>query len=409
VKILHIVPWYEPAWNAGGTASAVASLCKAMVKQGDDITVYTTNDAGQGKRLDCPLGQLINRDGVKTWYFACDFPFKSKAAFYSRDLCQKISETMIDFDLVHVSATRHAYGLSVYRNHKINKIPYLISPHASLMEAWINKIGSRLLKLPYLWLIESAIIRHATAIHFLSSAERQASQAYSYGKSSFIVPNGIPCELFAPSPDQVAARRQSLAANNRTILLHMGRIHPQKNIHLTLEALAQLKQKNILANTLYVLAGPDSDKTYKSYLCRRIEEYNLSGYIRWVGPVPPTDISTWYAACDLLVLPSQVEGISMSVIESLACGLPVLLSDKAANSTDITGDPPAGFVVRESVQSLFATLHYILKYPHILKQLSANAVILAHQKYNIHNIAQMMKQAYNDILANTKNIELQWN
>ena len=102
MKVLQVVPSYEPAWAFGGTVTATSNLCRALAKKGIDVTVYTTNADGKGGYLDVPLNESVDLSGVKVWYFHCDlFP---KKAFYSRGLVKKLDETIENFDLVDMSA-----------------------------------------------------------------------------------------------------------------------------------------------------------------------------------------------------------------------------------------------------------------------------------------------------------------
>ena len=74
---------------------------------------------------------------------------------------------------------------------RLNKKPYVLSPHASLMEFWIEKTGSTILKKIYIYLIDQFVLKYASKIHFLSNYEANRSKKYLFNKNFFVVPNGI--------------------------------------------------------------------------------------------------------------------------------------------------------------------------------------------------------------------------
>jgi ribosomal protein L11 len=72
MKILHIIPSYVPAGFAAGTIGPTHSLNKALVKQGIDVTVFTTNIDG-ATTTDVSLDKEVDVDGVKVFYFPITF------------------------------------------------------------------------------------------------------------------------------------------------------------------------------------------------------------------------------------------------------------------------------------------------------------------------------------------------
>jgi len=406
MKVLHVVPWYEPAWSSGGTAIATSSLCRELVNKGIDVTVYATNDKGEGKYLDIPLNTMVNMGGVKVSYFSCGFCGKWKAAMYSRGMSLKLHNTLPSFDLVHIGGTRHWHGLTTYKLCKKYNKPYIITPHASLMEWWIKKIGNQTLKLAYMYLIDRYVLKNSTAIHYLCEGERLLSRKYDFNSPSFIVPNGISVEDYKRDLWMRRTMRDKYGISDDMILmLHLGRIHPQKNIHLIIDALHKLSSKtNILK---YFVVGPISDHKYYQMLHRRVKKYMLGNTIKFLPPVDKAEVQSWYSMSDIMVLPSKVEGISMALIEALSCSLPVLVSKNVANYREIEEDS-AGIIVEPNVQSIKSALHSITERPENLGALSQNALRSARTRHSISNVANLMIKAYQNIQSGDRDPQLQW-
>ncbi len=405
MKILHVVPWYEPAWATGGTASATSMLCRELTSQGTDVTVYTTNDAGEGKYLDCLLDTEINQGGVKTYYFPCGLTkhFKWKAAAFSKVLSKKLIKNIEKFDLVHIGATRHWHGVTVKRLCKKFNIPYIITPHASLTEWGIKNIGNLFLKKIYTYLVDSKVIKRSAAIHYLCEEERRLSSKYDYASSSFIIPNGIQIDDYKKNITlRNELRKINHIAQDDFVLSSLGRIHPIKNIHIVIESFRELAKEH--KNIYYFIIGPVADEKYYGYLKKIIKNYNLDNVVRFIPPVDQSEVIKWYSFSDLLAMPSVIEGISMTLIEALSCSLPVMVSSNVANFRELENDD-AGIIVEQNSDSITKNLSLLLSSPDRLKQIADNALHSARTRYNIKNVASLMMQAYDNILTGKKTKE----
>jgi hypothetical protein len=58
MKVLHIIPSYEPAWHLGGVVTAVSQLCRGLVQHGMEVTVFTT-DSGKDRRMLVSPGLIV--------------------------------------------------------------------------------------------------------------------------------------------------------------------------------------------------------------------------------------------------------------------------------------------------------------------------------------------------------------
>ncbi|MDI6701327.1 MAG: glycosyltransferase [bacterium] len=403
MKVLHVIPSYEPAWAFGGTVTATSNLCRALAWQGTDVTVYTTDADGKGGHLNVPLNQPIDLGGVKVWYFHCDFGVKK--AFYSRGLARKLKETVKNFDLVHVSAIWQWTQLNVFKNCMKNNIPYIVSPHSSLMEWSFEEVGNKLLKKLFWESFSSRTISMATAIHFLCEGERITSKKYIGNSSSFIVPNGIILDIFKFNEQKRNEMREKFRISNETIvLLYLGRIHRKKNIELIMEA---LRNQNTTQKVILFIIGHIEDNTYYQLLKRTASNLNVDSSIRWLPPVESREVKDFYFMSDLMMLPSKSEGISMAITEALGASLPVLISNRVANYREIEMDK-AGIVVKPTQESVVEAIKRILSSPSLLKTFSQNARKSAESRYALDKVAYLMIKAYEDVLTGRRSPELQW-
>lgn len=404
MKILHVTPWYEPAWGAGGTAVAASRLCRGLVNRGHDVTVFTTTDDGEGGTIDQPTGAPTTRGGVTVEYYTPDFWFPPKRSFSASGLIDHLPDAIPEFDLVHVASTRHKFEQTVRQHCRTHDVPYVVTPHASLMEWWMGNIGRSTLKRLYMWRNGRAVLRDASAIHFLSETERERSARYTEGVPSFVVPNGIEVEEFAtPEIDGRERRIHYGLPANATVLLHLGRIHPQKNVHLTIEGVADLVDRGQAVH--FAVIGPIADAEYHRELLALIDEHDLHRYVQIHPPVPEDRLKEAYEIADVLVLPSKVEGISMTLIEAMARSTPVIVSDRVGNAPAIR-EWDAGEVVEASsgaVADAVARLE-----PERIETLSAKAWEMARNVYDVSAVAERMERAYENVLSGERDPDLQW-
>jgi len=404
MKVLHVIPSYEPAWAFGGTVTATVNLCRGLAKKGVDVTVYTTDADGKGGYLDVPLNEPVDLGGVKVWYFHCDL--LPKKAFYSRALSQKLKDTIKNFDLVYVSAIWQWIAVDVYKECKRKDKPYIVTPHSSLMKYAFN-FGPRYKKIIYWKLFGEKTIKNASAVQFLCEGEREESSMFCKKVQSFVVPNGIDPSKFKKEKDKKSTMlREKLGIpQEAVILLFLGRIHPKKQIEFIIESLPYiLKHKE---DVYFLIVGPVEDNNYDNKLKELVNKLNLNLNIIRVGPVKSEEVVDFYFESNIMVLPSTVEGISMSLTESMFASLPLLISNRIANWHEVAEDK-AGIIVEPNFQSVCDALLKVCVNPELLKQLSINARKSAEKRYDINKVTDLMIMAYEDVLCGRRSPELQW-
>lgn len=397
MKILHVIPAYEPAWAFGGTVTATSNLCRALVKQGVDITVYTTNADGKGGLLDVPIGTEMNLGGVKVYYYPSSFG--SGNTFYSKQLSKKLEDTVKDYDIVHVAAVWQWMQVDVSRICTKLKTPYVISQHGSLNPwSWTQKTWKKSL---YWSLFAKKTFTNSSAIHYTCQEERLLTHtllAKSQHISGFVIPNGI----YMPERSRIQnIRRKLCIPPDKSILLYAGRIHRKKGLDLIISAMSCPG----LENLVFVLVGHAEDMEYVHHL--NMIASKIKDRVIWCSPVSAEEIWDYYLSATLFVLPSQDENFGMVVVEAMSCGLPVLISRNVGIWRDIEKDD-AGFIVNRNVAEIAASLKKVSQDTALLKQMSENAMKSAKSRYHIDNVAVLMLQAYKDILLGTRTKELQW-
>lgn len=151
-----------------------------------------------------------------------------------------------------------------------------------------------------------------------------------------VIPNGVDTRRFRPMAKEDARRMLGLPVRS-PVILTVGALVQRKGIHRVLEILPQLCARH--TDLIYVVVGGGSvEGDMSRELTRLIKERNLEGHVRLEGPRPSESLPAYYAAADLFVLPTTNEGWANVIVESLACGTPVVTTDVGGNREVLCGD-----------------------------------------------------------------------
>ena len=144
-----------------------------------------------------------------------------------------------------------------------------------------------------------------------------------------LIPEAVDHELFRPG-DRAEARRRLAQrhAIDRPFVLFVSSLWPYKNCDGLLRAFA-LARPDLGAHRL-VVVGPGRDKTYVGELRALADELGIADDVSWVGGVPLEETVDFYRAADVFVYPSHNETFGLTILEAMACGCPVVTSDRSA-------------------------------------------------------------------------------
>ncbi len=152
-----------------------------------------------------------------------------------------------------------------------------------------------------------------------------------------VLRNGVDLDQFRPPADR-AARRAALGLSGPT-LLAVGQLIARKGPARVIEALALLPPTAAL---LLVGAGP-----LRAELGALAARLGVAARVRFLGELPHAELAAVYGAADLLVLASNREGWANVLLESMACGTPVVASPIAGND-EVVAEPAAGVIAADT-------------------------------------------------------------
>jgi teichuronic acid biosynthesis glycosyltransferase TuaC len=158
--------------------------------------------------------------------------------------------------------------------------------------------------------------------------------------------NGVDLERFRPLPQ--GPMRDELGVGGEPLLLSVGHLIERKGHHVAIEALAELVKQRPGARL--VVIGEGQERAALTALAARL---GVADKVRLTGALPNTELLKWYSAADALLLCSSREGWANVLLESMACGTPVVATD-IWGTPEVVASPEAGRLVAERTGVGFA-------------------------------------------------------
>ena len=327
MKLLHITHSMNPEY--GGVSSSINSLAAALEELGHRSTILS---------LDDPLEPFI---GQNTAPITALGPSRSSFGYCPR-LGPWLDQHSRDFDALIVHGLWQYHGFAVWRSHRRNPLgpDYFVFSHG-MLDPWFNREHPKkhAKKWIYWWLAERRVLRDAKAVLFTCAREKQLART-SFPRPRYqeaIVALGT-----RPPPDNPAGQSEAFLTTQpilrrESYWLYLGRIHPKKGVRLLIDAYAALVARGIHLPYL-VVAGPCADPAYLRDLKAAAAAGCPDGRILWPGML--NGEAKWGALreADAFVLPSHQENFGIAVVEAMACGTAVLISDQVNIAEDIVSD-----------------------------------------------------------------------
>jgi glycosyltransferase involved in cell wall biosynthesis len=204
------------------------------------------------------------------------------------------------------------------------------------------------------------------------------------------IPNGIP-PLANPEIPRAELRRQLGVRDGDLFILSMARLAPDKGLEFLIGAAAILLRSE--RHFQIVIAGDGPVRA-------RLEELTRSlGVVDWVTFTGfREDVSDLLAACDLVVLPSLREGLSIALLEAMAAGKPIIATSIGSHRELTSQAEIARLVPPASATALCDEIQKVVSDPALGTQLGVNAQTLYQSHYTEERMLNSYKQLYFDLM-----------
>lgn len=249
------------------------------------------------------------------------------------------------------------------------------------------------------WQMQMVFKRAAKIISVSRSLAEIAINLGAAPQKVHVIPNGVDTNLFAPK-NRDEARKVLDIPTEAIVILSVGGLVKRKGFHRIIQHLPQLQ--NSINRILFLIVGGGSlEGDYSKELQAQVQEYHLESVVRFEGQQTPEKLPWYYSAADLFVLATANEGWPNVIVESLACGTPVVATDVGGVKEIITHDY-LGFTVPfgDSV-ALYCAMEKGLK-----KKWDRDRITAYGQNRSWENVADEVLAVFKEIAATDNQQEI---
>jgi glycosyltransferase involved in cell wall biosynthesis len=382
LRVLHITPYFAPAFRYGGPPRSILGLCRSLGDAGVDVEVFTTTANGPDPLPAAPEG--AEYEGVRVRYFPLAWP---KRYWRASGLGAAFARALPGADLVHVHGLWNMTGSTAIAHARAAARPYIVSPRGMLQPAAMRR--SRAMKLAAYWAVERRHLHDAAFLHATSPVE--ARQLARYGPPVVSIANGVTPVAASAGACQRLRELAGIEAGDEVVMF-LGRLHPIKRLDLLAEAFAIVHRARPRARL--VIAGPD-EGGYR----QRVEPLfaPVAAATRWLGAVDAETTGALFAASRTLVQCSDSESFGMSVAEALTAGLPVVVTDRSPWSE--VGTLGFGYSVAHEPSAVATAVLQILEHQAEACAMGARGKVWARDTFGWDAIGRSMRDAYEHALG----------
>jgi glycosyltransferase involved in cell wall biosynthesis len=227
-----------------------------------------------------------------------------------------------------------------------------------------------------------------------NAVERKAIKLGMNSNRIVLFPWGTDLEHF--SPGRSSALREELGWEDAFILISTRSFEPFYGVDLIIKALIRAAERR--PGLRLLLLGEGSQRSlYKRWLA----DAGVEKYVHFAGIVPREDLPTYYRAADLYLSASYSDGSSVSLLEAMACGLPVLVSDIPGNREWVEPEINGWLFRSGEVDSLVRSIDCVCKSEN-LKNMGRSSRRVAEQRANWNYNFPKLLEAYQIAWENAK-------
>lgn len=359
---VHACPLAAPgAWETGGMNVYIREVSRHLSDLGVEVDVYT--------RQQGPIGEAIVpfAENARVIHVPAGPPRylpKEEVVGYLPEFICNMREFVADHELRYQVVHSH-YWLSgrvagYFKNawhvpmvamfHTLGELKNQVSLSA---DEWESDVRHGIERLTV-----------ATADRVIASTRTDGAHLELYygaeGSRIRVVPCGVDLERFRPGPRDEA--RRALGFGDEAIALFVGRIQQLKGIEILLSAGALLAERQRRGEAppfrLVIVGGrPSADDDPEAREIQRLKELAISlgigDRVLWVGAVEHEELTRYYQAADVTVMPSTYESFGLVAVESMACGTAVVASRVGGLQATVE-DGRTGYLLESRDPALYA-------------------------------------------------------
>ncbi len=380
MNVAHVCATYPP--YQGGTGRVCQEQCRGLVARGHKVTVYTVaNQDGTVYELSAGEPFVIRYATMLRW---------GNAALPLRQLwCKR-------HDLLHFHYPYYGGGDLAWIRALIGRIPYVVTYHQDvrLQGAW-NAVAKVHHMMAGRWLLAGARAVMATTDDYVQHSKlRPLWQSGS--DRVVVVPHGVDIERFSPGAGLEAARAVLGWDRAGRVILFVGALdtaHYFKGVPVLLEALARLDDTTVRG----VIVGRGN---LLPQLRERAIYLGVADRVLFATDVDDQELPLYYQGSDVTALPSltQGEAFGMVLLESLACGTPVVASDIPGVRSVVRNTGGGMLVPAGDAKALAQQLGQLLSEEPLRLEMGKRGMARVREYYTWSYVLDRLEAVYQDVV-----------
>ncbi|HBU69163.1 MAG TPA: hypothetical protein DEE98_02145 [Elusimicrobia bacterium] len=355
MKICFVLPSFHPI--VGGTEKQALSLAKSLKNTGVSVIVATRQSPGLRKE------EII--EGIPVYRLFSPGKGRFASLFFSLSLFLFLISRRADYDIIHCHLISTLAAVSAFAAKLLNKrLIVKLGGRGSIGD--VNHITKQALAGNF----KLNLIKRKASFFVCPTADIAGELAEAGVEREKIrtIYNGVDTGVYRPAggSSQIEALKNKLFKGSGKFICFTGRLSPEKNPALLMEAFIPLAAKFKEYNLAFVGAGP-----LENTLRKTAKENNLDERILFTGSTD--NVAEYLQACEIFAITSLSEGLPNAMLEAMACGLPVVASNVGGCAEFISDMVNGVLFESKNASQLSAKLEMLIKDPALADRISENA------------------------------------
>lgn len=375
---------YHPYLAGGGMPVKVRAISRILARRGHTVAVLTADLGPRNPGASCDSEQAA--DNTEIFYLPTLARYR--ALTLNPRVIRFCRASLARFDVVHCYGLYDLLGPSVGFFCRRRALPYFVEPmgmfrpidrslHAK--RAWHATMGR-------------SFLSGAARVVATSNLEKEELLQSGIPAAKIMLRyNGIDPDVFTSLPPRGAFRTKHGIPLHHPMLLFLSRLIPRKRADVLIQAFADARP----GRGVLVIAGPEGESGYRSFLERCARDAGIENHVLFTGPLYAADRQSAFVDADVFALPSLYENFANAPAEAIACGVPVIVSPFCGIAPLIEGR--AGLVTAPERTLLSSALRRLLTDSDLHTRFKAGCGEVARELDWEHLVAQM-ENTYGDAL-----------
>lgn len=310
MKIIVLIDWFLPGNKAGGPVKSIYALIKALSNKINFYVITLNTDISSDQQYKIAPNEWTTYENIQVFYF-------SKNNFSFKKLTQVIDQ--INPQLIYINSF-WSFKFSILpillKKFNLLQYPILLSPRGMLVSGALSVKSFK--KKIFLFLSKTFSLHHTIILHSTSEEETKSIQNIFPKSKIFTIPNLYHVQYI---------QKEIPKPPNQLKLFFLSRITPIKNLDFAIKALLQtpVNQQTSIKFDIY---GNDEDEEYFKYCKTLIEKMPPQIIIQYKGNVSYDEVGQIIPQYHALLLPTKNENFGHTIVETLICERPVIISNQ---------------------------------------------------------------------------------